>query len=152
MSTGASEKKFSKILAAIDGSEPSMDAAYYAILMARLYNANLIALYSLPDKIRYEYEGKIDFRGIVELPRQDIEDKSFSKIKEKCKENNVNLITEVVTGGKSVAADIVDYAESSGVDLIVLGTSGRSGFKKLLLGSVASGVVTYAHCPVIIVK
>jgi nucleotide-binding universal stress UspA family protein len=36
--------------------------------------------------------------------------------------------------------------------LIAIGTRGRSGFKKLLLGSVASGVVTYAHCPVMVVK
>jgi nucleotide-binding universal stress UspA family protein len=38
------------------------------------------------------------------------------------------------------------------VDLIVIGSRGRSGFKKLLLGSTASGVVTYATCPVFIVK
>ena len=37
-------------------------------------------------------------------------------------------------------------------DLIVLGTRGRSGFKRILLGSVASGVITYAHCPVMVVK
>jgi len=43
-------------------------------------------------------------------------------------------------------------AEKEKVDLIVVGTRGRSGFKKLLLGSVASGVVNYAHCPVLIVK
>jgi nucleotide-binding universal stress UspA family protein len=38
------------------------------------------------------------------------------------------------------------------MDLIILGTRGQSGFKKLLLGSVASGVVKYAHCPVMVVK
>jgi nucleotide-binding universal stress UspA family protein len=38
------------------------------------------------------------------------------------------------------------------VDLIVIGTRGRSGFKKLLLGSTASGVVTYSHCPVLVTK
>jgi len=38
------------------------------------------------------------------------------------------------------------------MDLIVAGTRGHSGFKELLLGSVASGVVTYAHCPVIVVS
>ena len=47
---------------------------------------------------------------------------------------------------------IVDYAEKNKVDLIVTGTKGRSGFTKLLLGSVASGVVTYASCPVMVVK
>jgi nucleotide-binding universal stress UspA family protein len=39
-----------------------------------------------------------------------------------------------------------------GVDLIVIGSRGLSGFKKLLLGSTASGVVAYAHCPVLVVK
>ena len=51
-----------------------------------------------------------------------------------------------------VPASIVNYAENTGVDLIVVGTRGRSGFKRLLLGSVASDVVTYAHCPVLVVK
>ncbi|NOJ30410.1 MAG: universal stress protein, partial [Nitrososphaeraceae archaeon] len=37
-------------------------------------------------------------------------------------------------------------------DLIILNTRGRTGFKKLLMGSVASGVVTYAHCPVMIIR
>jgi nucleotide-binding universal stress UspA family protein len=37
-------------------------------------------------------------------------------------------------------------------NLIVIGTRGRSGLKKLMLGSVASDVVTYAHCPVLVVK
>jgi nucleotide-binding universal stress UspA family protein len=46
----------------------------------------------------------------------------------------------------------VDFAEENNIDLIVIGTRGRSGFKKLLLGSVASHVVTYAHCPVLVVK
>jgi|GEM_PF-5969246 len=56
-----STKKFSKILVAIDGSEPSMDAADYAILMARIYNSSMTALHVLPEKIRYEYQDKIDF-------------------------------------------------------------------------------------------
>jgi nucleotide-binding universal stress UspA family protein len=46
----------------------------------------------------------------------------------------------------------VEYAEEHKIDLIVIGTKGRSGIKKMLLGSTASGVVTYAHCPVMVVK
>jgi nucleotide-binding universal stress UspA family protein len=46
----------------------------------------------------------------------------------------------------------VIYSEKNNVDLIVVGTRGRTGFKKILLGSVAGGVVTYAHCPVLVIK
>lgn len=47
---------------------------------------------------------------------------------------------------------IVNYAENMNVELIVVGTRGRSGLKRLLLGSVASDVATYVHCPVLVVK
>ena len=63
------------------------------------------------------------------------------------------MITAIlIASTERIAAEIVDYAQLKNVDLIVLGTKGRSSFKKLLLGSAASEVVTYAHCPVLIVK
>jgi nucleotide-binding universal stress UspA family protein len=52
----------------------------------------------------------------------------------------------------SVVAAIVEYAESEGIDLIVIGTKGTSNIKNMLLGSTASGVVKYSTCPVMIVK
>ena len=155
-------KKFSKVLVAVDGSELSMDAAEYGIFLAQKYDADLIALYASPKIMSYEYydedndirtnKSVLGIGGIAELPRREIEEKSFSKIKEKCKQNNVRVITEVIISSRSVAADIIDYAENNNVNLIVVGTKGRTGFKKLLLGSVASAVVTYAHCPVLIVR
>jgi len=51
-----------------------------------------------------------------------------------------------------VVKKIVEYAEKQDVDLIVIGTRGMSGIKRTLLGSTASGVVTYAQCPVLVVK
>ena len=51
-----------------------------------------------------------------------------------------------------VESAIINYAESEHVDLIVMGTRGRSGFKRILLGSVASGVLSYSHCPVMTVR
>jgi nucleotide-binding universal stress UspA family protein len=59
------------------------------------------------------------------------------------------IIEDVVS---RIGGAIVNYAEKEKVDLIVIGTRGRSGFKKLLIGSVASDVLHYAHCPVMIVK
>ncbi len=52
----------------------------------------------------------------------------------------------------SVAGTIVEFAENQNIDLIVVGSRGRSGFTKLLLGSVASRIVTYASCPVLVAK
>ena len=59
--------------------------------------------------------------------------------------------TEIISS-KDIAGGILGFAEENNIDLIVIGTRGRSGFKRLLLGSVASHVVTYAHCPVLVVK
>jgi nucleotide-binding universal stress UspA family protein len=59
---------------------------------------------------------------------------------------------ELIGTSTSVEAAIVDYAEKNNIDLIVLGTKGYSGIKKLLLGSVASAVLTYAHCPVMVIR
>ena len=55
-------------------------------------------------------------------------------------------------GISSVVKEIVEYAEKNKVDMIVVGSRGLAGIKKMLVGSVASGVVTYAHCPVLVAK
>jgi nucleotide-binding universal stress UspA family protein len=69
------------------------------------------------------------------------------------KTSSVNqLKTQVVVSPLSVTGSIVQYAERENIDLIVVGTRGRSGFKRLLLGSTASGIVTHAHCPVMVVR
>ena len=47
---------------------------------------------------------------------------------------------------------IVEYAESENVSLIVIGSRGVTGFKKMLVGSVTSDVVKYAHCSVLVVR
>jgi nucleotide-binding universal stress UspA family protein len=61
----------------------------------------------------------------------------------------VRVIQENVS---SVVEAIVNLAEERNVDLIVIGTRGQSGFKKLLMGSVSSGVLSHAACPVLVVR
>ena len=74
------------------------------------------------------------------------------KVKQKASEKNVKVKTDVVIGISSVVKEIIEYAEKNRVDMIVIGSRGLSGIKKMLLGSVASGVLRYSHCPVLVIK
>jgi len=139
---------FSKALVAIDGSDPSMDAADYAIYISEKYNSELYAL----NVMRVDF----DLFGPTETPKHIIEMKKqaqeyLDKVKLKANEKNIQIKTDIIAS-LNVAGGIVEYAENKNINLIVVGTRGISGFKKLLLGSVASGIVTYAHCPVLVIK
>jgi nucleotide-binding universal stress UspA family protein len=78
-------------------------------------------------------------------------EKYLNKVKVKANEKDIHIETEIISS-KDISGGILDFAEENNIDLIVIGTRGRSGFKRLLLGSVASHVVTYAHCPVLVIK
>jgi universal stress protein A len=58
----------------------------------------------------------------------------------------------VETSSASAADEIIKYAKEKAIDLIVVGTKGRSGMTKALLGSVASKIVTYSPCLVLVVR
>jgi nucleotide-binding universal stress UspA family protein len=153
-------KKFSKILVAIDGSKESMHAANCAVGIAKRYDAILVVLTVLPQEIRYDYEiNQVDpeipmtpVKGVVELSRMEIEGEWFAGIKKNALASNVKIETEIVMEGKSVVADIMEYSEKQSIDLIVIGTKGRTGLRRLLLGSVSQGVLAYAHRPVLLVR
>ncbi len=152
-------KIFSKILVAIDGSQPSIDAANYAIEIAKKNNnSQLIALtvldISTPRRLSSSFITAPTY-GLKELEEQRKQaEKWLESISKKVEEieKNIHYKAEIIEGSISVEGTIVDYAENENIDLIVIGTRGRSGFKRMLLGSVASKVVTYATCPVLVIK
>jgi nucleotide-binding universal stress UspA family protein len=53
---------------------------------------------------------------------------------------------------RSVIGFIIDYATTNNIDLIVIGTRGRTGLKRFFMGSVANGVVQHVHCSVLLVR
>ena len=147
-----------RILAAIDGSKPSLDASEQAISLAVKYEAELIAVHVVSPDVRHGYlEGVItpglpaSLKEVVVLAMEKGQ-KYLDVVKQNASENKVEVRTEVLIGGSSVVKEVVEYAEEHQIDLIVIGTRGISGIKKMLLGSTASGVLSYAHCPVLIVK
>jgi nucleotide-binding universal stress UspA family protein len=147
-----------KVLVCVDGSESSMKAADYALMQAKQHGAQVIALNVIVSQLGYAYSAGTfglvtpsTINDLLEKSKQEAQ-KWFDEISKNAVANGVKLRTEVVASPTSVVPAIVEYAENNKVDLIVVGTKGRSGFTKLLLGSVASGVVTYASCPVMVVK
>ena len=149
MSTSANQKTiFSKILVAIDSSDASMDAADYATAISQRYNAELYALHVIHADVDL-YWPHVTSEFMRNMRNEG--EKYLDKVKVKANEKGIQIRTEIISS-KDISGGILHFAEENNIELIVIGTRGRSGFKKLLLGSVASHVVTYAHCPVLIVK
>jgi nucleotide-binding universal stress UspA family protein len=149
-------EKFSKILVAVDGSEKSLNAAKYVITLAKKDGAEVIALTVAPLPAVYDLSPSLIERRRTFATAEA--EASFDKIKRfntdimQTSGKQVKLRTEVLDSPVSVEATIVNYADNENVDIIVVGTKGKSGLKRLLLGSVATGVVTYATKPVLVVK
>ena len=136
-------------MVAIDGSEHSFKAAEYALELAKCFNAQLFAITvtSVPESYHLRQE------DVLQESRQMNDSKAwFEKFSHEAKTDNIELKTELINSHRPVDYVILEYAEEKSIDLIVVGTRGRSGFKRLLLGSTASSVVSYAHCPVMVVK
>jgi nucleotide-binding universal stress UspA family protein len=148
---------FSKIVVGVDGSEESMKAAEYAISIAKLYNAELNAITVLTSDIGYIYSSPgvesppLTVKEIVLLAGDEAK-KWFDEIKEKANKKGIQLKTESIVAKKSLLNTILEYVEEHNFNLVVVGTRGRSGIKKMLLGSIASGLVTYSPCPVLVIK
>ena len=151
--------KFTKILVPIDGSKNSMKAVEYGIDIAQIYGCDLIVLHVLFSQSGFAFHtetvtGTITTSSLDDLnkeARQDAE-RLFNEVKKISERTKIKVKTEVVVTVISVVEAILSYAEKEDIDLIVVGSKGRSGWKKLILGSIASGISTYAHCPVLIVK
>jgi nucleotide-binding universal stress UspA family protein len=147
-----------RVLVAVDGSKPSVDASDQAIDLAKRYGAELIVLYVISPDTRYNYLEDVitprlprALKDVVMIAMQKGA-KHVDKVKQKALEKNVKVKTDVVIGISSVVKEIIEYAEKNKVDMIVMGSRGLSGIKKMLLGSVASGVLIYSHCPVLVTK
>ena len=72
-------------------------------------------------------------------------------LKEEAQKKNVPIVLKTIHN-PSPSEGILSYAKNSAIELIVMGSHGRTGLKKLVLGSIANDVVIHAECPVLIIK
>jgi nucleotide-binding universal stress UspA family protein len=150
---------FQKILVCIDGSDKSIEAAYYSISIAKKTKAQLVFLNVIGTEPwyygekAYEWGSPEKLNKVYENEKAKIQ-KIFDDINEKAKAEGITSKSKIliIPRTEGIVKPIVNYAEEEEIDLIVVGTRGRTGIKKLLLGSIANGLVTYAHCAVIVVK
>ena len=153
--TALENKKISSILVAIDGSEHSFKAAEYALKLAELYGSKLYAVTVtyIPTKEKLTQK-QVIAKGLVEDESAGTQASEtwFDNFIQNSASKGVDLKPELLNSTRPVDYVILEFAEEQSIDLIVVGTKGRTGFEKLLLGSTATSIVTYAHCPVMVVK
>jgi nucleotide-binding universal stress UspA family protein len=138
--------KYRKILAAFDGSEASESAFHQAMEVAAAFRAEVLLLsVAVPPEPAVEAE----LEARLEDAREHFEE-AHARLKAAAATRGVELRTEIVVGHP--AGQIVLAAERNGIDLVVMGTRGRSAFARWMLGSVSERVLRYAPCPVLVVR
>lgn len=136
-----------KILVAFDGSASSQKAFHAAVDLA----VNLKAKVTILTVIRVP-----DFSPSMDEVEETIDEAEkhyqpfLRELLEYGEKNGVELSTVIKRGHP--AETIIKYASDNGIDLIVMGTRGLGGFKKMVIGSIAQKVVSYSNTPVMVIR
>ncbi len=152
LQTETDVQSFKKILLAFDGSEYSVRALKIAAMLAKTHGSKLLVLYvTVP--LAYSY-GRMSPAYVDRIDRSARKEAHavVKRAHDLVRNTDLNIKAEVIEGILSPVQAITEHAVKERVDLIVVGTRGISGFKKLLLGSVSSGVVAHAPCSVLVVR
>ncbi len=141
---------FEQILVPYDASSYAHHAFDDALIIAEKFGSKITVLTVLGTKV--ENTG-ISLERAIEIQErhEDAATKILKDLEGLAKEKGVEFSFKV-NYEPSPYKGIVNFLNSNSMDLIVMGSHGRSGIKKTLLGSVASGVVEHANCPVLIIK
>ncbi|HVC26698.1 MAG TPA: universal stress protein [Nitrososphaerales archaeon] len=141
--------RFARILVATDGSPSAQQAAEVAAQIAKSFGSEVTILSAIPSissraaPLEGEYYSKLINKA------DDNADEAAAVFK---KAGVAVSEKEVPQGRSSVVETIVDYATKKETGLIVMGTRGLGGFKRVVLGSVSSGVAAHAPCATLVVR
>ena len=136
--------KGERILVAMDGSKCSEKALDQAISMAKICNSTLFGI-----SVIELYPGQMEVApALVEKLSAETRE-ILERVKDRAAKENISCETIVHIGGQPHEF-IIQEAKEKNIDLIVMGTHGRTGLKKLLMGSVTERVIGHAPCAVLV--
>jgi nucleotide-binding universal stress UspA family protein len=138
-----------KILVAFDGSEKSYEAFSYALEMSKLCTEAAPEIIVISVAQPPEPVDIVEIDAVIDAAKEHY-GKLLRQLREKAKERNIEVKTEIVVGHP--AEQIIRYAKENDIDQIIMGQKGKSKIESWLLGSVSKRVATYAPCTVTIVK
>ncbi len=141
-----------QILVPIDFSEPSRAALDYAAQLARPLGAaiDLLHIWEVPTFVPAGGVAGFGNASLFEMLKKGAEE-ALNKFVDEASKRDITVRFAKTEPG-SPAYRITEFAREGGYDLIVVGTHGRTGLSRVLVGSVAENVVRHAHCPVLAVR
>lgn len=142
---------FENILVPFDLSNPSNQAFKIALDIAQKYNSKITLLTCVEgDAWHHKF---YDARADSELLKKQtkVAKKYMEKLEESANKAGVKIKLQILKS-TSVVKDIATFAKSRKIDLIVMNSHGRTGLDKLILGSVANGVIQRSTTPVLLIK
>lgn len=136
----------------MDGSETSFAAVAKAAELAKAFGSKItvVQVLTLDPYIAAEYITANQTNDLIERARASIV-KTLEEAKQKFTEQGVEAETKLLEG-QVIAREITNAAKDLNADLIVIGSHGRTGLKKLFLGSVAQSILSEGTTPVLVVR
>lgn len=143
---------YQNILVPVDGSETSYAAVAQAAELARAFGGKItvVQVLALDPYIAAEYISATQTNDLIERARTSVL-KTLEEAAAKFSDLGIPVEAKLLEG-QVVHREIIKEAETSKADLIVIGSHGRTGLKRLFLGSVAQSVLGEAHIPVLVVR
>lgn len=142
---------FKNILVPFDLSSPAHHAFKVALNIAQKYNSKITLITCVEEDTWHHkfYDSRIYSELLKKKTK--LAKKYMEKLEVLANKAGVNIKFQVLRS-TSVVKDITTFAKSKKIDLIVMSSHGRTGWDKLILGSVANGVIQRTRCPVLLIK
>lgn len=145
---------YRNIMLAVDGSSSSKRAVEEAVRIASLAHATIHAVYVIDKSALFNYGGYYDPQALLDALREDGR-RALGQVRDALGAAGVSGDEELVET-ESMADDVATclqrYVDGHAIDLVVMGTHGRRGVPRLVLGSVSERFLRFSTCPVMLVR